>query len=79
MLASIRTGIDVEVTEMKDFETFAAWFFWGWQGIGFGLREEFGKIERGSWGERACREKVLAEKLITHENLVIFLLFFFKK
>lgn len=77
MLVSVRTGINVEVTEMKDFETFTAWFLWWWQGIGLGLLKEFGSIESGSWGKRARREKVLAEKLMTQQFSHLSALLFF--
>ena len=59
-----RTGIDVEVRQVKHFDAFPTRFLWRRQWIRFWLGKPAGEVQRGHrWKRTRVRDKVLANQL----------------
>jgi hypothetical protein len=59
-----RTGIDVEVRQVKHFDAFPARFLWRRQRIRFWLGKPAGEVQRGRrWKPTGVRDEVLANQL----------------
>ena len=59
-----RTGIDVEVRQVKHFDAFPTRFLWRWQWIRFWLGKPAGEVQRGRrWKRAGLRDEILANQL----------------
>ena len=56
-----RTGIEMEIGDVQNFEAFTTRRFRGWEWVGFRTRKPVGQVERGSRWQGTRAEEVLAD------------------